>query len=67
MLCLNLYFRAISKYKPPQGAYIWRGNVAEGFLCYEFVGLIYLEGLIEGGAHFPNFTVSSFSLHTSTY
>ena len=43
LLSLNLYFRAISKYKPPppKGDYIWRGNVAEGFLCYEFVGLIF--------------------------
>ena len=41
LLCLNLYLRAIFKYKPPQGTYIWRGNVTEGFLCYEFVGLIF--------------------------
>ena len=40
----------------PRGAYIWRGDLAEGFLCYWFGGL-YLEGLIHGGAYFRNFTV----------
>ena len=52
MLCFNLYLRAISKYKAPQegggGAYLWRGDLTEGFLCYEF-GCLHLEGLyIEG-------------------
>ena len=32
---------------PPGGAYIWRGDLKEGFLRYEFGGL-YLEGLIFG-------------------
>ena len=34
---------------PPRGggAYIWRGDLTEGFLRYEFGGL-YLEGLIFG-------------------
>ena len=36
----------------PRGAYIWRGDLTEGFLRYEF------EGLIHGGAYFRNFTVS---------
>ena len=40
----------------PGGAYIWRGDLREGFLRYEFGGL-YLEGLIHGGAYFRNFTV----------
>ena len=31
--------------KIPQGAYIWRGNLMEGFLHYRF------EGLIFGGAY----------------
>ena len=35
----------------PWGAYIWRGDLTEGFLRYEF------EGLIHGGAYFRNFTV----------
>ena len=37
-------------------AYIWRGNLTEGFLRYEF-GVLYLEGLIHGGAYFRIFTV----------
>ena len=41
----------------PRGAYIWRGDLTEGFLSYRFGGL-YLEGLIYGGAYFRNFTVS---------
>ena len=40
----SLYLRAISKYKTP-GAYIWRGDLTEGFLGYEF------GGLISGGAY----------------
>ena len=38
----------------PWGAYIRRGNLTEGFLCYDFGGL-YLEGLIYGGAYFREF------------
>ena len=34
-----------------RGAYIWRGDSTEGFLRYEFGGLIF------GGAYFRNFTV----------
>ena len=44
-----LYLRAISKYKPPPGgggAYIRRNDLTEGFLHYEFGGLIF------GGAYF---------------
>ena len=37
----------------PQGAYIWRGNLTEGFLRYQFGGLIF------GEAYFQNFTVSA--------
>ena len=36
----------------PGGAYIWRGDLTEGFLRYEF------GGFIHGGAYFRNFTVS---------
>ena len=39
-----------------RGAYIWRRDLTEGFLRYEF-GELYLEGLIHGGAYFRNFTV----------
>ena len=35
----------------PRGAYIWRGDLTEGFLRYRFGGLIF------GGAYFRNFTV----------
>ena len=48
--------RAISKYKPPGGAYIWRGDLTEGF-CVTSSGGLYWEGLIHGGTYFRNFTV----------
>ena len=51
LIILNL--RTISKYKPP-GACIWRGDLLEGFLCYEFGGLIF------EGAYFWNFKVSGY-------
>ena len=35
----------------PRGAYIWRGDLTEGYLRYGFGGLIF------GGAYFWNFTV----------
>ena len=35
----------------PRGAYIWRGNLTDGFLRYRF------GGLIHGGAYFRNFKV----------
>ena len=34
----------------PRGAYIWRGDLTEGFLRYDFGGLIF------GGAYFRNYT-----------
>ena len=37
----------------PGGAYIRRGDLTEGFLRYEFGGLIF------GGAYFRNFTVTN--------
>ena len=40
----------------PPGAYIWRGDLTEGFLLYQFGGLIF-GGLIHGGAYFRNLTV----------
>ena len=42
---ITLYSRANSKYKPPGEAYIWRGDLTAGFLCYNFGGLIF------GGAY----------------
>ena len=50
----------------PWRAYIWRGDLTEGFLPYQLGGLIiYLEGLIHGGAYFRNFTVSKWVLEMS--
>ena len=40
----------------PRGAYIWRGDLTEGF-CVTGLGGLYLKGLIHGGAYFRNFTV----------
>ena len=37
----------------PGGAYIWRGDLTEFFLRYQFGGLIF------GGAYFRNFTIVS--------
>ena len=39
-----------------QGAYIWRGDLTEGFFVTGLGGL-YLDGLIHGGAYFRNFMV----------
>ena len=52
LLCFILNLRAISEYKPP-GACIWRGDLPEGFLHYEFGGLLF------GGAYFRNFKVTN--------
>ena len=41
-----------------RGSYIRRGDLAEGFLRYDFGGGgLYLEGLIHGEAYVRNFTV----------
>ena len=40
----------------PQGAYIWRGDLTEGFYVANLEGL-YLEGRIHGGAYFRNLTI----------
>ena len=42
-LCFTLYLREISLYKPRVGggAYIWRGDLTEGFLRNEFRVLIF--------------------------
>ena len=45
LLCFILNLREISKYKP-MGDSIWRGDLSEGFLHYEFGGLIF------GGAYY---------------
>ena len=41
---------------PSRGAYIWRGDLTEGFLRYRFGGLIF-GGAYTWGAYFRNFTV----------
>ena len=46
-LCFTLYLRAISKYKPPGGAYIWSADLTESFWVTSLWGL-YLKGLIFG-------------------
>ena len=38
----------------PRGAYIRRGDLTEGFLCYDF------EGLIHGGAYFRRMLITFF-------
>ena len=40
----------------PRVAYVWRGDLTEGF-CVLSLGGLYLEGLIHGGDYFRNFTV----------
>ena len=47
LLCFTLYLRVIFQVQAPGGggAYIWRGDVTEGFLRYPFRGLIF------GGAY----------------
>ena len=52
LLCFILNLRAISEYKP-LGTCIWRGDLSEGFLHYEFGGLIF------GGANFGNSIVTN--------
>ena len=42
MLCFTLYSRVNSKYKPPGGLYLG-GDLTEGFLCYDFGGLVFSE------------------------
>ena len=44
----------------PQGAYIWRGDLTEGFLHYWFGGLIFQKF---GGAYFWKFMVLLSSCH----
>ena len=45
LLCFALYLRAIFQVQAPGGAYVWRGDLTEGFLRYQFGGLIF------GGAY----------------
>ena len=57
LLSLTLYLRGNFQLQAP-GAYIWRGDLTEGFnFCVTSLGGLYLEGLIHGGAYFWNFSV----------
>ena len=56
---LALQFWVQSPSTSPWGAYIWRGDLTEGFLCYEF------GGPIHGEAYFWNFTVSNKKQNTT--
>ena len=63
VFALQLFYFAFEGNFPstsPGWAYIWRGDLTEGFLRYRFAGLIFggREGLIHGGAYFRNFTAS---------
>ena len=52
LLCFILYFEENFPSTSPWVAYIWRGDLTERHLCYQFGGLIF------GGAYFWNFTVA---------
>ena len=54
LLCFTLYLRAIFQVQLPGGAYIWRGDLTEGFLRYRFGGLIF------GGAYICRSLFSQF-------
>ena len=41
LLCFTLSLRTIFQVQAPGGAYIWRGDLTEGFLRYRFGGLIF--------------------------
>ena len=49
----------------PRGAYIWKDDLTEGFLRYDFGGRIF-GGLIHGGAYFRNFYNSMWIHHAPT-
>ena len=51
LLCFTLYLRAIFRVQVLGGAYIWWGDLTEGFLRYDSGRLIF------GGAYFRNFVV----------
>ena len=63
MLCFTLYifegnFPITSPRGGGGGAYIWRGDLTEDFLCYQFGGLIFnLEGFIFGILQYDNFCI----------
>ena len=58
LLCFIVNLRAISKYKPP-GAYIWRGDLTEGFCVTSLGGgrVIFGGACTWRGLYFRDFTV----------
>ena len=50
-----MYLMVIFQVQAP-GAYIWRGDLTDGFLRYR-LWCVCVGGLIHGGDYFRNFTV----------
>ena len=68
LLCFTLYLKAISKYQPPGGAYIWTGDLMEGFLhLFTSLGSLYLEGLIFGILLYAAFIVVECLICTNVF
>ena len=59
LLCIWQKFPSTTP--PPAGAYIWRGDLREGFLRYEFGGLKFR------GAYFGHFSVTTWILSNDWY
>ena len=60
-------FESNFRVQPTGVAYIWWGALTESFLSYRFGRLIYLEGLVHGGAFFRNFTVYQYTIPPVKY
>ena len=65
LLCFTLYLRAIFHVQAPGGAYIWRGDLTEGFSRYRFGGLI-LGGAYTWRGLFSGFYGNSRKLGSET-
>ena len=55
----HFVFEGKFQVQAPQGSYIQRGDLKEGF-CITILEGLYLEGFIHRGAYFQNFTVFRF-------
>ena len=67
LLCFTLYLRVIFQVQALGGAYIWRGDLTEGFLRYQFGGLIF-GGAYTGRGLFSEFYgILLFRATTSRY
>ena len=49
LLCFTLYLRVISQVQDPRGAYIWTGDVTEGFFALPVWGAYIWSGLYKEG------------------